>query len=595
MEGRGGLSSSFRFLSLFAAGRLVGYVAVGAAAGAAAPLLSFILKGHFLAVVYLTLAVFLALWALARLRKTHTECRASNKKPFFFGLINGLCICPPFLAGIIFVMGYGSVVDGVALFLGFFIGATAPLLLFAFSGALGRLDSIRRVGLVVSLLLAFGLAGQGAALLAQNTTDRRTEEERLKIFRELIPDAASFSSNLAQREAPPYYAAYDEDRKVIAILFFTDEVAPEVEGYAGRVPACVACDLNLRIKTLKFLPNNETEDLVAEMFTDEFAHQFIGKAYTDRFEAGVDVKGISGATYTTEAINRSLKLSLTRIAVAYRPEEIEAEAVSLWSFDRFRTAVIVVFFVIASVLFLLAAQKLRLLLLAVSTAVLGFYLSAFMLTTDNITNIFTKGRIPQRVEFVVLAVGALLTSFLFGRLFCGYICPFGAVSELLWRVLPFRRKLSARTASFLRWVKYALLVALIVLASLGSKFYFAGTLEPFAPVFLGAPTLLLVLALSILFLSSVFFRFYCRFLCPVGAVMELLAYTRIVRRKVPASCKTCGACVKGCPTEALTIKDGAVRYNPALCFNCADCAETRKEKECEKGRSVHPGTSTSLG
>jgi len=329
------------------------------------------------------------------------------------------------------------------------------------------------------------------------------------------------------------------------------------------------------------------------MFTDEFARQFIGKTYTDRFEAGVDVKGISGATYTTEAINRSIKLSLTRIAVAYRPEEIRAEAVSLWSFDEVRTAVIVAFLVIASILFLLAAQKLRLIFLAVSTAVLGFYLSAFMLTTDNITSIFTKGSIPQRVEFVVLLVGALMTSFLFGRLYCGYICPFGAVSELLWRVLPFKRKLSAKTASFLRWVKYALLVALIVLASLGSKFYFAGTLEPFAPVFLSASTLMLVLALLILFLSAVFFRFYCRFLCPVGAVMELLAYTRIVRRKVPASCKVCGACVKSCPTEALTIKDGKVRYNPPLCFNCADCVETRKEKGCEKGRSVHPGTSTS--
>jgi|GEM_PF-2003135 len=585
VESQTGIRSSFRFLSLFAGGRLIGYVSVGVVAGLVAPAVPFVARGEFIGIAYILLSSLMFLWLIRHASLKTVSCKPSSKNPLLFGFLSGLSLCPPFLAAVVLSLRYGAVLKGVALFLGFFFGAVLPMFVLSLSGLVSRFEIVRRIGQVLSALIAFSLLAQGTALLAQTVPKMTiTGGEREKIFKSLVPNADSFSGGLAQKDAPQYYVAYDKERKPIAVLFFTDEVAPEVEGYGGKVPICVACDTQLRIKNLMFLPNGETQELVKEMFEDSFSKQYIGKTPLDDFKAGVDVKGISGATITTDAINRSIKLSLFRISHAYLPFPTDTSLPSVWEFKIERVLVVSIFFVAAVLVYILKAQKLRLLLLGTSVAVLGFYFRAFMITAQNVMDIFVRRSYPQKVEFIVLGVCAVVASFLFGRLYCGSICPFGALSELLWIIFPFKLRVSFKTVLSLRWVKYGVLGALILLAAAGSSFYFAAQLEPFAAVFIGTSFPVLILAISILVLSTLFYRFYCRFLCPVGAVMELLSSMRILRLRIPSSCNNCGTCVKNCPSESLSLKDEKLYYNPALCFNCLSCSVVRGNRGCGQER-----------
>ncbi|MCX7704517.1 MAG: 4Fe-4S binding protein, partial [Planctomycetota bacterium] len=425
----------------------------------------------------------------------------------------------------------------------------------------------------------------GVKLLTYIPPQTSSDIEKERVFKSLLPEAESFSGSLSPKDAPPYYAAYDSEGNPIAIIFFTEEVSPEVEGYAGKIPACVACDLELRVKAVRFLPNKETPELVDEMFEEKFARQFVGKTPSDRFEAGVDVKGISGATVTTDAICRSIKLSLERIASAYSSTPFPKTSRPFLSwYSLLRSGVVVLFFCGAILFCISRLQRLRLILLALSVAVLGFCFKGLFLSTRSVTTLFVDGRVSQSPELWVLAGGALVTSLLWGRLYCGYVCPFGGLSELLFRILPIKLKISPKVIGFLRWVKYGIFVSLILLLAAGSSLYFAEKLEPFAPIFIGAPATSLILALITLLLSASFYRFYCRFLCPIGAVMELLSSARILSPNTPITCDSCGLCRKECPSEALHFKGKKLYQEAAFCFNCVDCDVVRRRKGCVQSR-----------
>ncbi|MCX7704432.1 MAG: sulfite exporter TauE/SafE family protein, partial [Planctomycetota bacterium] len=154
----GTVFSHLKFFSLFAVGRLTGYIAVGAAAGFLAPTVPFVAQKEFFGLVQLVLAVALLVWAIRHLRRELATCKEPSKNPFLFGLLSGLSLCPPFLAGVLLALYYGAVLKGIALFLGFFAGAVIPLFCLTLCGLATKLNSVRRIGLVFAIFAAFSLA-----------------------------------------------------------------------------------------------------------------------------------------------------------------------------------------------------------------------------------------------------------------------------------------------------------------------------------------------------------------------------------------------------------------------------------------------------
>jgi transcriptional regulator of nitric oxide reductase len=188
---------------------------------------------------------------------------------------------------------------------------------------------------------------------------------------------------------------------------------------------------------------------------------------------------------------------------------------------------------------------------------------------------------------VLLWAFVLATLVVWGRgTFCGWLCPFGAMQELLslatqrlgFRPVRLRRRLDAA----LKWVKYGVLAVLVGGAGMSAAWTeTAVEIEPFkTAISLGFDRAwpFVAWALACTVLSVFVFRGYCRYVCPLGAAMALFGRLRlfawIPRRQ---ECGTpCQSCRHHCHYEAIAPA-GEVDYTE--CFQCLDCVEIHDDPQ----------------
>lgn len=187
-----------------------------------------------------------------------------------------------------------------------------------------------------------------------------------------------------------------------------------------------------------------------------------------------------------------------------------------------------------------------------------------------------KYKMPYYVLGMVLLFGII-----FGRTICGFLCPFGFLQELLFRI-PTKKAEKNRWTRIFSWLKYVILAVLVIgvplsLAEPGFCKYIcpAGTLEGGVPLTIAneqirSLTGLLfdwkILTAAVILLSSIFvFRSFCRFLCPLGALYSLFNKVCITGVKVDKEkCTGCQACVKHCHMDIKRVGDRE-------CVQCGEC------------------------
>ena len=219
---------------------------------------------------------------------------------------------------------------------------------------------------------------------------------------------------------------------------------------------------------------------------------------------------------------------------------------------------------------------------------IGYYAQA-QLSIVNLTGVaqaLVAGRSLGFLLFdpmtVALWAFVLVSLLVWGRgTFCGWLCPFGALQEMTGKLARLVRvpqvRFSGATDARLKHVKYALL-ALIAASALvaGQGSHATDTLVELEP-FKTAITLNFVrhwpyvlYAVALLAVSAFVNKFFCRYLCPLGATLALLGRFRLwnwLPRR--AECGTpCQTCRHRCDYQAIQ-PDGAVVY--AECFQCMDC------------------------
>lgn len=189
-----------------------------------------------------------------------------------------------------------------------------------------------------------------------------------------------------------------------------------------------------------------------------------------------------------------------------------------------------------------------------------------------------------KVPYYVLGT-LILFGLMFGRLICGFLCPFGLLQELLYKI-PGKKIGKNRTTVMLTYIKYVILVVFVIAIPLvklvpGFCKYIcpAGILEGGIPLTYMDPQLRgligylfswkFIIMLIILVACVFCFRSFCRFICPLGAIYSFFNPISFFGIKVDnAKCIHCDACVRNCKMDVKKVCDRE-------CIQCGDCI-----KEC---------------
>ncbi|BAL24720.1 NosR/NirI family protein [Azoarcus sp. KH32C] len=174
----------------------------------------------------------------------------------------------------------------------------------------------------------------------------------------------------------------------------------------------------------------------------------------------------------------------------------------------------------------------------------------------------------------------IITVFVWGRgLFCGWLCPFGSLSELLYRVgrlvglKRFQFQLPRKWHNRLKWVKYGVFFGLLTVSvfSMGLAEKLA-EIEPFKTTFLvglfNRSWPYTLFASTLLGLSIFIERPFCKYLCPLGASLAMPSTFRWFGLKRKQECNSCKACAVGCGSQAID-EDGRIDHRE--CLHCLDC------------------------
>lgn len=218
------------------------------------------------------------------------------------------------------------------------------------------------------------------------------------------------------------------------------------------------------------------------------------------------------------------------------------------------------------------------------------------------------GSRDYKFSFYITGLLIFFGSF-FGRFICGWLCPFGLVQDLLYKIPFFRKRKNLPGHKALVWLKYIILAVFVIILPLtvldmtgqGSPWFCkyicpSGTLGAGLPLILSNESLRMavgtlfgrkmLILIFLVVLSLWIYRPFCKYACPLGAVYSIFNPIAIYRYRVEEDkCAKCGKCKRACKMDISVWK----RPNHPECIRCGDCL-----KACPKGALIPEGTFSAL-
>ncbi len=226
----------------------------------------------------------------------------------------------------------------------------------------------------------------------------------------------------------------------------------------------------------------------------------------------------------------------------------------------------------------------------------------------------------RNYRFSFYVVGFLLLfGSVFGRFVCGWLCPFGLIQDLLYKIPLFRSRSTERKSLLKRiftkrknlpghrvliWLKYVILAGFVIILPLfaldaigqGSPWFCkyicpSGTLTAGLPLLVSNEPLrqaagflfqwkVLVLIVLVI-LSIVVYRPFCKYICPLGAVYSVFNPIALYRYQIDTNnCTKCGRCKKACKMDIKVWE----KPNSPECIRCGDCIRSCPENAIDRCR-----------
>jgi len=452
----------------------------------------------------------------------------------------------------------------------------------------------------------------------------------------MFPDADSVGELSNDPPAAPVYAG----DTLVGYAFFTDHIMP-LPAYSGSpISALVGFDIKGIVRGVRIVRHQEPILIigVTQQHLADFVDQYVGISVADRIKIGggeregyVTIDGISGATITVMVLNMAISKSVQTVArsrgigvdpaalmqqfdrglseQAHASTDADAEKrtraaesaeelwVEIWRSQKVRIAILIASLFLLTTILLLQdwitqrrtlVRRVRIAFLIYTVVFIGWYslaqlsvLNVFTFVRAFLTEFHWETFLIAPMTFILWAFVAM-SLLLWGRgVYCGWLCPYGALQELVNKLatrlaIP-QFRIGALVHDRLIATKYAILLMLFGLSlySLADTVRYA-EVEPFKT----AITLrfmrewpFVLYAGGLVAISAVNGNFFCKYLCPLGAALTIGGHFRIfdwLRRRKECG-RPCQTCATECPSQAIRPTG---EINPNECHYCLDCQMT---------------------
>ncbi len=459
---------------------------------------------------------------------------------------------------------------------------------------------------VAILTLLFVIAGYAAASEIQT---------HFPFVQHFFPTA----DHVSDLDGEPPSAVVYKEKSILGYVFYTDDVI-KIPAYSGKpIRTLVGFDITGKITGLKIVHHEEPILVVgvSEANLQIFINQYIGKFVNDKIKIGgrdrdgyKSIDAISGATITVMVLNASINKSIRKIAqvrgilsqngkVLAEVKAFDDEPIWIYAWrDKVFQISILIFGLTVLMLILIMQDwlaKNAVFLTYLRTGYLVytvFFIGWYSLAQLSIVNVFTfvssfmhgfswENYLIDPMMFLLWGFVAV-TVLLWGRgVYCGWLCPFGAMQELVFRIT---ERFKCPTFEFpevvherLWAIKYIILLGLfaVSLQSLVMAEQLA-EVEPFKTAItlhFAREWSYIFYATSLLVISAFNRKFYCRYICPLGAALTFPSKFRIFEwlRRYKECGRPCQICRNECEVRAMR-STGEIIANE--CHYCLDCQVT---------------------
>lgn len=177
-------------------------------------------------------------------------------------------------------------------------------------------------------------------------------------------------------------------------------------------------------------------------------------------------------------------------------------------------------------------------------------------------------------------IGLIPITYLFGRVFCGWVCHLGALQELLYRPGKLNILTSRKSRIMMKVIQYLLFLTLVIQLVVQQEIFWC-KIDPFLSIYqlmlaYNYEILSIVLISLLLVTSLLSFRPFCRAACPVGLILgwiEKIPGAAIIGLKSDG-CKSCLSCSKSCNIHAIYKNNKQTILNSEECIMCGECLDS---------------------
>jgi Polyferredoxin len=201
---------------------------------------------------------------------------------------------------------------------------------------------------------------------------------------------------------------------------------------------------------------------------------------------------------------------------------------------------------------------------------------------------------------LITALIIMTLTIILGRFFCGWFCTFGAVNDFIYivshKLFKIKFRVNKKIDSKLKYIKYVVLLFIVIVIWTSSSFFdsyspwsaFAGmdNIPESVVQYTAGFIILALIAIGAIFIE----RFFCRYLCPLGAVFSVVSKLRIFKISKPTDkCGNCRLCTNNCSMGIELYKMDKVGSGECInCFKCIEICHRKNPQASILNENVNP-------